>query len=182
MSEFLSLTLAEAKAERETRKNSGGVVRPQPSKAVEEEAEVPNTGKKRKQKASAPAASSQSQQDDAEDTNTIKQSTAGKTTGREALKRKNDVFMPPKEDDTEDEILESPKKKPKLKASEAQTGRETAPTRRSTRNKDVYIPPQEEEDEEQDADDQPSSFTKGGKRKRKTAAVTTVSKKAKIKK
>ena len=187
MSEFLNFTLAEAKAERENRKNSGGVIRLQSSKAVEEQAEVPNMGKKRKQKASAEAASRQSQQDaedaeDEEDTNTIKQPTASKTTGRKALKRKNDTFKPPKEDDTEDEMPESPKKKPKLKANAAKPGKETAPTRRSTRNKDVYVPPEEEEEDEQQGEDKPSSSAKGGKRKRKAAAVTTASKKAKTKK
>ena len=139
-------------------------------------------GQKRKQKATAQAASRQSQQEDAGDTNTIKQPTASKTAGRKALKRKNDTFKPPMEDDTEDEIPESPKKKPKLKANAAKAGNETAPTRRSTRNKDIYVPPEEEEEEEeQQEEDKPSSSAKGGKRKRKAAAVTTASKKAKTK-
>lgn len=183
VSEFILLTPAEAKAEREKRNNSRDVVRPQAQKGMEEEAF--NTGKKRKQKASAKAGPSESQQDEAEDTNTAQQPEASKATGRKTRKHKIDTFKPPREDES-DEDLESPKKKPKLKAKAAKVDKtETAPTRRSARSKGVYEPPDDKEEEgkgQEEADDKPSSSAKGGKRKKRAAAVTTASKKAKTKK
>lgn len=182
MSEFLLLTPTEAKAEREKRNNSHDVVRPQAQHGVEEEAEVPNTGKKRKQKASAEAGPSESQQDEVRDANTAQQPETSKATGRKTPKHKIDTFKPPREDES-DEDLESPKKKPKLKAKAAKVDKkETAPTRRSTRGKGIYEPDEKEDEEGKETDDEPSSSAKGGKRKKRAAAVTTASKKAKTKK
>ena len=143
---------------------------------MEEDVEVPNTEKKRKHIASAIAGPSESQQDDAEDTNTAQQAEASKATGRKKPKRKIDTFKPPREDES-DEDVESPKKKPKLKAKAAKVGEAetTAPTRRSARRKGIYEPPKEKEDEDKEggeADDEPSLSAKGGKRKKRAAAVT----------
>ena len=184
MSEFFLFTPAEAKTEREKRNKSRHVVTPQAREGTGGGAEVPDTGKMRKPKPSAKPAQSESQQDEAENANTSKQPGASKATGRKILKRKNDTFKPSKEDRSEDEELESLRKKPKLKAKAAKRNEETAPTRRSTRGKDNYQPPKEEDDDEEDEEeyDEPSSSAKGGKRKKKAAAVTTVSKKAMTKK
>ncbi len=145
---------------------------------------MPNTEGKRKKKASAKAAPLESQQDEAEDTSTVQRPGASKSTGRKTPKRKLDRFKPPKEDES-DEEPESPRKKPKLKAKAAKTNKEEyAPTRRSTRSKDVHEPPVQQNDLGEDGEevDEPSSSAKGGKRKKRAAAVATSSKKAKTKK
>ena len=178
------MTAAEAKAEREERNNRDNV-RAQAQAGTEEQLELPSTGKKKKQKASARSAPLEGKQDKTEDANTAQEPEASKATVRKAPKRKLDTLKPPEEDEF-DEHLESSKKKPKLKAKPAkadQTG--TAPTRRSTRNKDVHEPTGEEQDDEkgsEEAYDKPSSSAKGRKRQKGAAAVTTVSKKAKTKK
>lgn len=178
------MTPAEAKAERENQNDSRDVVRPAAQGGTEEEAEVPNTRRKKKQKATTP----ESQPDEAEDANKVQQPEASKATSRKTSKRNFDIFKPPKEDES-DEDIESPKKKPKVKAKAAKASvKETAPTRKSARvalGKDVNEPPEdgdeEEEGEGEEAYDEPSSSAKGGKRKKKAATVTTVSKKAKTK-
>ncbi len=146
---------------------------------------MPNTEGKRKKKPSAKAAPLESQQDEAEDTSTVQRPGASESTGRKTPKRKLDKFKPPKEDES-DEELESPRKKPKLKAKAAKTNKEEyAPTRRSTRSKDVQEPPVQQKyqgEDGEEADDEPSSSAKGGKRKKRAAAVATSPKKAKTKK
>lgn len=181
MSEFPLFRPAEAKAEREKRTRSRDLVKPQAPEETEPGADKPGTGKKRKHKAPAHAASSESQQDEVESRDTIKQPDASKAIGRKTLKRKNNAFKPPKEDESEDEELESPRKKPKLKTKAAKIDKETGPTRRSNRAKDMYKPPEVEEDNEEEAYDEPSSSARG-KRKKKAAGETKVSKKTKTKK
>ncbi|CAD6579170.1 MAG: hypothetical protein ASARMPRED_008980 [Alectoria sarmentosa] len=185
VSEVLLFTPTEAKARREKRSNSGVMVRPQTQQGTEEEVEMPNTGKKRKKKASARAAPSESQQDEGEDAKTAEQPEASKASGHKRPKHKIDTFKPPREDES-DEDIESPKKKPKLKAKAVKADmKETTPTRRSTRGKDVYEPPDEEGEDGEDgeeAENEPSASAKGGKRKKRAAAVATASKKSKTKK
>ena len=181
MSEFPLFRPAEAKAEREKRNRSRDVVTPQAPEETGEGAEKPDTGKKRKQKAPAHAAPSESQQDEVESRDTIKHPEASKATGRKTLNRNNDAFKPTKDDESEDEEPESPRKKPKLKTKAAKLDKETGPTRRSNRAKGMYKPPEEEEDNEEEAYDEPSSSARG-KRKKKAAGETTVSKKTKAKK
>lgn len=184
MSEFLLLKPAEAKAEREKRNQGRDIATPQAREGTNQGAEVPVKGRKGKQKASAEAARSESQQDEAENANTGKQPGASKATGRKALKRNYDTFKPSKEDESEDEELESLRKRPKLKAKAAKKDEVTAPTRRSTRAKDIYHPSKEEGEDEDDEEEnnEPSSSGNGRKRKRTAAAVTTPSKKVKTKK
>ena len=183
MSEYALFTPVEAKAEREKRNKSRDDVTPPAQERTHEEVKLLDTKKGGKQKTSAKAAPSESQQDEAENANAKHQPEARKPTGRKTLKRKNDAFKPSKEDESEDEEPKSPKKTPKLKAKAAKKDPDTAPTRRSTRNQDVYQPSKEDEDdEEKEAHDEPLSSAKGGQRKRKAAAVTSVSKKAKTKK
>ncbi len=142
-------------------------------------------GKKGKQKASAKLASLESQQDELGDTDTVEQHTveqpkASKAISRKTLKRKDDTFRPSNEDESENEKIESPRTKPKLKTKAAKIDKKIEPTRKSTRGKDIYQPPREEEEE---ADDEPSTSVKGGKRKKRAAAEETrITKKAKTKK
>ena len=183
MSEYALFTPAEAKAEREKRNENRSVVTPPAHEEADEEVGLPDTKKRGNQKASAQAAPLESQQDEAEDAIANNQLEASKPNSRKTLKRKKDTYKPPKEDESEEEEPKSPKKKPKLKAKAAKKDTETAPTRRSTRSQDVYQPSKEDEseDEEEAGHDEPSSSAKGGQRKRKAAAVTSVSKKAKTK-
>lgn len=185
MSEYALFTPAEAKAEREKRNKSSDDVTPPAQERTDEEVRLPDTKKRGKQKTSVKAAPSESQQDETENANANakNQPEARKPSGRKTLKRKIDAFKPSKEDESEDEEPKSPEKKPRLKAKAAKKDTDTAPTRRSTRNQDVYQPSKEDEDdEEEETHDEPSSSAKGGQRKRKAAAVTSVSKKAKTKK
>lgn len=184
MSEFLLLKPAEAKAEREKRNQSRDVATPQAREGTNEGAEVPVKGRKGKQKASAEPARSERQQDETANADTGKQPGPSKATGRKALKRDYDTFKPSKEDESEDEELESLRKRPKLKAKSARKDEGTAPTRRSTRGKDIYHPSEEEGEDENDEGEnhEPSSSGNGRKRKKTAAAVTTVSKKMKTKK
>ena len=171
---------AEAKAERKKPNSSRNAVKPQAQEGPKEG--VISKGKKGKGKALAKAASLESQQDELGDTDTVEQAKASKATNRKTLKRKNDTFQPSNEDESEDEEIESPRKKPKLKTKAAKIDRKTEPTRKSTRGKDIYQPPRDEEEEEE-ADDEPSTSVKGGKRKKRAAAEETrVTKKAKTKK
>ncbi len=169
---------AEAKAERKKLNSSRNAVKPQAQEGPKEG--VISKGKKGKGKALAKAASLESQQDELGDTDTVEQAKASKAINRKTLKRKNDTFQPSNEDESEDEEIESPRKKPKLKTKAAKIDRKIEPTRKSTRGKDIYHPPREEEEE---ADDEPSTSVKGGKRKKRAAAEETrVTKKAKTKK
>ncbi len=175
---------AEAKAERENRKNGRDAVKPQAQEGPKEG--VVSKVEKGKQKASAKFASLERHQDELRDTGPVEQPKASKATSRKTLKRKNDIFQPSNEDESEDEEIELPRKKPKLKTKAAKIDKEVAPTRKSTRIKDIYQPPREEDDDEKEvdeADDEPSTSVKGGKRKKRAAAEETrVTKKAKTKK
>lgn len=184
MSEFLLLKPAEAKAEREKRNQSRDFATPQAPEGTSEGVEVPVKERKRKQKASAEPARSETQQDEAENANTGKQPGVSKATGRKALKRNYDTFNPSKEDESGDEEVESLRKRPKLKAKAAKKDEGTAPTRRSTRSKDIYQPSKDEgeDDDDEEEKNEPSSSGNGRKRKKTAAAATTVSKKAKTKK
>lgn len=172
------MTPAEAKAKRGGESKSREVVRSQVQESREEDVKVPILRKKTNQKASARAALMESKQDEAEDAKRPQEPEASKRTIRKTPKRKFDIFKPPREDESDEELVSS-KKKPKLKKIE------TAPTRRSNRGKDIYEPHDEEEDEDTDneaADSKPSSSRKGGSSKKKEPVVTTASKKAKTKK
>lgn len=144
---------------------------------------MPSKGKKRKKEASARFVPSESQQDEAEDANTAAQPEASKATGRKKAKHKIDTFKPPMEDES-DEDLESPRKKPRLKAKGAKAdNKEIEPTRKSTRGRGKAVNEPAEEEENEDADgEEADSLAKGGKRKKSAAAVTKASKKAKTKK
>ena len=180
ISEILLITPLEAKVEREKRAQSHDVVRPQIHEGTEE-VEAPDSGKRRKRKALSRAAPAKSKQDEVESANTAPGPEAGKAKSCKTPKRKLDVFKPSREDEPED--LESPKKKPKLKAKAAKANEKvTEHTRRSTRGKDIYVPPEEEEDEENHEGEASDVWSvKGGKRKKRVAATNTVSKKAKAK-
>ena len=184
VSEFLLYTPAEAKTERESRKDQQDFVKLQ-AKKEQEGAQTSDTGKKRKQKISSETIPVESQPDIAGETSTSQQPESSKAASRKNVKRRNDTFKPPKEDESEDEEDEPTRKKPKLKGKATVIDQKTAPTRRSTRGKDIYQPPDEEEDEEKGAEkvyDKPSSSRKGGKKMKKAAASNSISKKAKTNK
>ena len=176
------MTPANARAIREKRNNSHDVVRPHAQEVSEDEVEVLRAGTKRKRKASAKAVPL----DDAEDVNSAHEPEASKVAGRKTPRRKSDISKAAMENES-DEDLGSPKK-PKFKAKATKAAQKgAAPTRRSTRGKDVYEPLDEEKDEDEGGDDgeahdEPSSSARGTKRKTRSAPVTTTSKKAKTKK
>ena len=179
MSEFSLLTTAEAKAERE-RKDARDVVRSKEQEAEEEPSGAPTTRKKGKEKALAKADSSESLRHETEAAITTQPSEASKTTGHKAVKRKADTFRPSKEDKSDDEEPEAPRKKPKRKADtfkplkedesddegpeaprkepkleakpvKAQS-QEAPPTRRSARHKESAEPPETEGKEGKDGE------------------------------
>ncbi|KAM0796426.1 hypothetical protein BDR22DRAFT_867408 [Usnea florida] len=152
VSDFLLLTTAGAKAERE-KKDARDIVRPKEQEAEEEPSGPPNTRKKGKEKLSAKAASSETPLHEIQDAGTTQQPEANKTTGHKAGKRKADTFKPSKEDESDDEEPDAPRKKPKLKAKPVKAqSQEPAPTRRSARLKESVEPPEMEGNEGKDGE------------------------------
>ena len=168
MSEFLLLTTAGAKAERE-KKDARDVVGPKEQEAEGEPSGAPNTRKKGKEKVSAQTASSENLRHETEAASMTQQPEVSKTTGHKGVKRKADAFKPSKEDESDDEEPEAPKKKPKLKANPVKAQSQEA--RRSARHKESAEPPEMEGNEGRDgegADKERSSSTRRRREKKRT--------------